>query len=238
LAAFLARQGRITEAVAIVDQAWETCQPDVVAVMSLPLYLAASAGEDLKRQGEARITAAMQKSPIAAAALRPKLAELYLRQGRYDEAEALDRQTLASDSEHVEALNTLAWLLVVRDASKTAEALDLVNRAIEKRGRLSSLVDTRAVALIRAAKVDESAQEIREAQALDPANPSLAIHLAWAYHEAGKTDAARDAFQRAESLGLKLESRDPLERRIIERLRAELAARRAATSARGHTDGT
>jgi predicted Zn-dependent protease len=224
LATFLARQNRPREATAILERAWKTCRPELVATSALPVYVAPSAGEDLKREVEAWVSAAMQKSPSAAAALRPKLAGIYRRQGRYDEAETILRQILRGDPDHVEALNDLAWLLVLRDQGRIEEALDLIGRAIEKAGRISSLVDTRAVALIRAGQLDRAAQELLDARAADPKNLSLALHLAWARQQAGKTEEARQALKQAEALGLKPETRDPLERAIIARLRSQLAA--------------
>ena len=40
----------------------------------------------------------------------------------------------------------------------------------------------------------------------------------------GKTDQARKAFEQAEELGLKPETRDPLERGVIERFRRQLVS--------------
>jgi len=222
LASFLARHDRTKEAVSILDHAWKTCRPEQVAATSLPLYVAPSADENLRRQVETWVAEAIRKSPAAAASLRPELAVIYGMQKRYDEAEFLLRQILRSDPNRVKALNQLAWLLALRDQGKTQEALEVVNRAIEIGGATSTLVDTRAVALIRAGEPDRAAQELRDAQAVDPKNVSLALHLAWACQQAGKTEEGRKAFEQAEELGLKPETRDPLERGIIARLRQQL----------------
>ncbi|MGP0065145.1 MAG: tetratricopeptide repeat protein [Isosphaeraceae bacterium] len=222
LASFLARQDRTKEAVAILDEASRTCRPEAVAGASLMLFVAPSADEDVKRRVEAWIVEALRKSPSAAAALRPKLATIYSKQGRYDEAETLFRQILISEPDNVETLNNLAWVLAVREPGVPREALELVDRAIEKAGHLSTLVDTRAVALIRVGEADRAAQELRDAKRADPENVSLALHLAWAYQAAGKPDEAQKAFRLAEELGLKPESRAPLERDFIDRLRRQL----------------
>jgi tetratricopeptide (TPR) repeat protein len=223
LASFLARHDRTKEAVTILDRAWKACRPELVAATSLPLYLAPSADDNLRRQVETWVTEAIRKNPAAAASLRPELALIYTMQERYDEAEDLLRRTLSTNPNIVKALNLLAWILALRDQGKASEALDLVNRAINIAGATSSLVDTRAVALIRTGQLDQAARELRDGQAVDPKNLSLALHLAWAYHEAGNIDQARTAFQQAQELGFKPESRDPLERRIIDRLRERLA---------------
>ena len=199
----------------------------------MALVDAPSGDGNLQRQVEAWLTEAIQKSPAAAPRLRPKLALLYWKQGRYAEAEALNRQIVATDPDNVESLNNLAWELLFRDPAKCKEALDLVNRAIEKAGTLTALADTRAVALIRGGQLDQAAQELRTAQALDPQNLSLALHLAWAYQAGGKTEEARKAFQRAEALGLKPEARDPLERDMIDKLRRQLGSDQTTKASRG-----
>jgi cellulose synthase operon protein C len=232
LASFLARQDRTDEAVTLLDHAWRTCRPEAVAGASLPLFIAPSADENLRHRVEGWVAAAINKSPVAAATLRTKLANIYRMQRRYDEAEALYRQILASDPDNVETLSNLAWELALREPNKAGEALDLVNRAIEKDGRTSVLVNTRAVALIRAGQLDQAALELCDARAADPEDSSLALHLAWTYEESGKTEEARKIFQQAEELGLKAETRDPLQRAVIDRLRQQLAAVRPTASNR------
>jgi cellulose synthase operon protein C len=223
LASFLARQDRTKESIALLEAAWKTCRPDAVAVTALALYVAPSADDNLKHRVEAWVAEAIRKSPSAAGSLRPKLATMYSRRGRYDEAEALFRQILVSDPDNVETLNNLAWELALREPGEPREALELIDRAIEKRGLISTFVDTRAVALIQAGDPDRAAQELRAAQVADPKNVSLALHLAWAYQSSGKVDAARNAFQVAEELGFRPEARHPLERGFIDRLRGQLA---------------
>ncbi len=232
LAAFLARQDRTKEAVALLEEAWKTCRPESVALTALAVYVAPSADLSLKHRVEAWVAQAIEKNPAAAGQLRPKLAAIYCRHGRYDEAEAIFRQILVSDPENVETLNNLAWELALREPGEPREALELIDRAIEKRGRISTLVDTRAVALIRMGQPDRAAEELVAAQAADPRNVSLAVHLAWAYEAAGKGEAARKAFQLAEKLGFRPEARHPLERGIINRLRAQLARDQTSLSNR------
>jgi tetratricopeptide (TPR) repeat protein len=222
LASFLARQDRTAEAVALLGRAWATCRPEAVAMIARPLWEAPSAGEDVKHQVETWVAEAIRRRPTAAAGLRPELAGIYMHRGRYDEAEALLREALRGDPDHVVALNNLAWLLALRGRGKAGEALALINRAIDISGTSPTLVDTRAVALIRAGQLDRAARELRDAQALAPKNLSLPLHLAWAYQEAGQTDEALKAFGRARELGLKSETRDPLERGIIARLCQQL----------------
>jgi predicted Zn-dependent protease len=197
----------------------KTCRPALVAMTALPLYVAPSADKGLKHRVETWVAEAIRTNPSAAASLRSKLAAVYFRGGRYDEAEALLRQILASDPDNVEALNNLAWELALREPGQPREALQLIDRAIEKSGWISTFADTRAVALIRIGEPGRAVQELCAARTSDPGNVSLTFHLAWALEASGKTDEAVKAFHLAEELGLTPEASHPLERGPIERLR-------------------
>jgi predicted Zn-dependent protease len=129
---------------------------------------------------------------------------------------------LRRSPDNAEALNNLAWMLALRSQDRTSEALELINRAIEMRGPTSSLVDTRAVVLIRAGQPNRAIEGLTIARATDPKNPSLAVHLAWAYQMASNRQEAINAFRLAEKLGLRLASCDPLERSFVEKLRKDL----------------
>ena len=79
--------------------------------------------------------------------LLSRLASLRNQQGRYAEAEALYRQVLQGDGRNLTVLNNLAFLLTFENG-KTAEAMTLINRAIEFAGSLPELLDTRALKLM------------------------------------------------------------------------------------------
>jgi len=66
-------------------------------------------------------------------------------------------------------------------------------------------------------------QDLRDALAINPRRSILYVHLAKAYQMSGNQGEARKALQRAEELGIKPESLDPLERGIIDKLRQDLA---------------
>jgi cellulose synthase operon protein C len=224
LAQFLARQDRVAESVAILKKAWSTCPPEQVAAASLFVFNAQSAGEGEKRQVEAWLAEAVRKRPDLVV-LASKLGVIWIHQGRFDEAEGSFRQILASDPYNIDALNSLAWLLALRDESKTQEALVLIDRAIEAQGPAPSLIDTRGVVRIRAGQFDKALEELTNARAENGQNPSFALHLAWAYFSNGKRDQARTELQQAEKLGLKLRALDPLEHAVFQRLWKELFPR-------------
>jgi len=65
-------------------------------------------------------------------------------------------------------------------------------------------------------------QDLTRAQELSPGNPSLALHLAWAYQTNGDVDQARRAFRKAVDLGWKVANSDPLEHKLMEKMRRDL----------------
>jgi tetratricopeptide (TPR) repeat protein len=221
LASFLATQkGRLEEALEHLSHARKTCPLEQVAYAALKLYDAPSVTESQRKQVEAWVNEASQRRPDLTV-LANKRAALWIRQGRFDEAEAVYRRILSSDSDNSEALNNLAWLLALRDQGKAEEAVELINRAIDQQGPTASLVDTKAVALIRGGRSREAIEELRAA-ATGTRNASIPLHLAWALQNEGKLDEARKAFQKAVEQGWKPERSDPLERSFMEKLRQEL----------------
>ncbi len=140
---------------------------------------------------------------------------IWIRQGRFDEAEALFRRSLAGAPEDVEVLNDLAWLLALRDQKNAPEALQLIDRAIEAAGTLPTLIDTRAVVLMRLGKTDEAVSQLEAIRKRMPGKSSFAFHLAWAYQMAGRVEDARTELAKSEKLGLRPDGLDPLEHQVL-----------------------
>jgi tetratricopeptide (TPR) repeat protein len=221
LVEFLVRQDRVAEALAVLRKAWSTCRPEQVAAAALPLFDAPTAGEAEKRQVEAWVAEAVRQRPEALL-LASKLGVIWIRQGRFEEAETVLRRVLAGQPDSSDALNNLAWLLSLRDPGKAAEAITLMDRAIAIAGETPGLADTRAVARIRSGQIDQAVTELLAIRKQAPGNPSFALHLAWAYQARGQSAQARVELQEADKLGLKPTALDPLERAIVQKLRHEL----------------
>ena len=150
------------------------------------------------------------------------LGVIWILRGRFDEAEALYRRVLQSNPDNAEVLNSLAWLLAMKDPTKAEEALGLISKAVAVSGRHPTLIDTLAVVLIRANRLDQAVDQLTDAQKRAPNKSSLALHLAWAYEGKGQSEDSRKQFLRAEELGLKIQTLDPLENAIVRKLRARL----------------
>ena len=95
LAKFLASHDRVAEAMGILEKAWSTCRPEEVAAASLSFYDAPSADATQRRQVEAWAAEAVRRRPDSDL-LIARLGTIWIRQGRFDEAEALCRLVLAS----------------------------------------------------------------------------------------------------------------------------------------------
>jgi predicted Zn-dependent protease len=227
LARFLATRrddDRTSDAVAILSRAWKTCPPEQVALAALSLYDAPSATESQREQVDAWLDEARRRRPDLLL-LTNKLAAIRIRQGKFYEAEEMYRRLLDGDPENVEALNNLAWLLALRgqgSSKSPGEPLELINRAIEIAGRTPSLLDTKAVVLIRANRLVEAMHVLDDARPLDGRNARVPLHRALALRGQGKTEEARDAFRAAVKLGWRPDRSDPLERSLIDQLRREL----------------
>ena len=118
LANFLTGQkGRASEALDLLASCWKTCPPEQVAVAALSLFDAPGATETQRKQVEAWLREASQKRPDLIV-LSNKLAAIWIRQGRFDEAEQLYSRLLDSNPDDAEALNNLSWLLALRDPNR------------------------------------------------------------------------------------------------------------------------
>ena len=221
LARFLARQGRVAEAMEMLKKAWSTCPTQTVATAALPLYDAPSANEGQRRQVEDWLAVATHDYPDSLD-LASKLALIRIRQGRFEEAETLFRQILGVDPDRTDVLNGLSWILAFRDSSRADEALRLIDRAIAIGNFNPLFLDTRAVVLFRAGRVDDALKAIENYRKAAPKYASFYVHMAWFYQAKGRLEEVRQAFQQAEALGYTTEGTDPLERPSMVKLRLDL----------------
>jgi tetratricopeptide (TPR) repeat protein len=228
LAQFLAgrqKQNRTSEAMAILERAWKISPPELVALAALPLYDAPSVSGAQRKQVEAWLAEASKKRPDLVV-LSNKLAAIWIRQGRFEEAKAMYSQLLENNPENAEALNNLAWILALWDQSESrkdlGEALNYIDRAIHLQGGIPSLPDTKAVILIRANRLEEAIDTLEHAGLLDGHNADVPVHMALALLAKNRPNDARRSFEEAVKLGWRAEKSDPLERTLIDKLRLEL----------------
>ena len=224
LAQFLARQDRVAEAMEILKKAWSTCRPEQVAAAALLALRRPVGGRVQRRQVEAWVAEAVRKRPDAVL-LASKLGVIWIRQGRFDEAEAIVSPAPGRQSRQRRCAQQPGLAAgPARRRAKHKEALGSDRSCDRSPGANTLLSSTRGPwCLIRAGRLDQALRELQDAK-VDPRNPSLALHLAWAYQQkGGGTDQARTALREAEAFGWRPASSDPLERRFMDQLRKDLS---------------
>jgi tetratricopeptide (TPR) repeat protein len=227
LAACLARQKQLGEALDLCDSAWKSCPPGLVARTTLDILSESHPDNRQLDRFEGRLKEAVDKDQKSNDLLL-FLGSLYELRGRYEEAVTLYRQVLERDSRNAVALNNVAWILAMQDG-KGEEALVWVNKAIEVLGPIPELLDTRAVAFLVAGRTDSALEDLLEAVGRPNLDPkvrfSITVHLARVYKQAGRTVEAKKRWREAHSDGPGPEGLHGLERPGYEKLAAELGPR-------------
>jgi tetratricopeptide (TPR) repeat protein len=211
LARFLGRHGRVKEAL-------DACEPLWQGTANLESFVQDTIDMLFKIPGKRershidRVANWLQKGleqKPNSAILMIGLAGLRDHQERYPEAEALYRQAIKQDGENYIPLNNLAFLIALQNGT-LSEALDLVNRAINRGGPLPELLDTRGYIDIKLGDSQHAVEDLEKACSLDPAG-SKYFHLAQAYILAKNKKAATEALTKAQTKGLRPEVLHTLE---------------------------
>ncbi len=228
LAAFLGRQGRITEAVDICEAQWGKANPIKVAGISVSLIRKGNAAQDDLNRVNDRIERAVEQNPQSVSLLL-HLAALRDYQRRDADAEKIYREILSKDELHLLANNNLAWLLAMRESDNSNhlnEALELVNRAINSRGPLAQFLDTRATIYMKMGEktdITQAINDLQEAIAVTDNEPAILVNLARAHLMNDDFVEAKKAMLNARRLGLTEEDLHPREhesyRELLDRLR-------------------
>jgi tetratricopeptide (TPR) repeat protein len=222
LAAYLSRKGRTAEALDLCEKAWPTCPADAVAATSVAVLRAGQQTPDQCRRVGGWLTAAIKKDPKSVELLL-QLADLRDLEGRLPDAEALYRQVLDRQPKNVVALNNLAWLLAQKP-ERGAEALPLIDRAIETAGPAAELLDTRSTVYLALGRGDRAVADL-EAATQDAPTATRFYHLARAHKLCNDPKAAARAFRQAKALKLRPEQLHPSERTTYQQLALELEER-------------
>ena len=218
LAGHLMRRGRVPEALAICERAWQTCPPEQVAAISVLTLRSGRGSPEQYQQVERWLTAARQKKPESWL-YTEFLAELEDGRGRYDKALELYRETIRQDPRNVVALNNAAFILAFTGTG--GEALEMIDRAIGVAGQVGELLDTRAVVQLRQGHAALAVADMQQATTQKQSS-SFYFHLAQAQVEAKNLVAGRRAWDKAMELGLTLRDLHPLEEPAFVRVKDEL----------------
>jgi tetratricopeptide (TPR) repeat protein len=233
LAAFLSRQKAVTEALdccAKAAAAKPTLAPESdwsQAVASIMVYVLrhGDAGRGPCQRVEQWLKKELEKAP-GSLKLMLYLADLYDYQEDYSKAEDLYIRAMRDKGNDVLILNNLAWLLAFKEDSR-ANALKLINNAIDLVGPNAELLDTRSVIHLKMMHIQEA---IADAQSATEQAPSASgyFHLAQALVVAKKFgDARRVLVDKAEDeWGLKEKDLHSYERKAYRQMRVDLELRK------------
>jgi tetratricopeptide (TPR) repeat protein len=222
LAGFLARNNRLAEALDRCDAAWETCEVEAVAGTCVAVLRSGQPTPEQFARAEGRLREAIKKQPRSTTLLL-QLADLQDARGQFGESEALYRQALDREPRDFVAANNLAWLLAQR-AGQAAEALRLIDRAIEIAGPKAELLDTRATVYLAQGRAEQAVADLEVATRDAPSGDRF-FRLARAYQQANNPRAASTAWRKAKDLNLQPDHLHPAERVAYQKLAQELDAR-------------
>ena len=179
--------GKLQEAIGLLEKRQaEKPSPGVVVELS-DLY--AKAGRD--DAAIALLSRWLDAHPNQAA-LRSRLAQIYLKNRDYDDARREFERLVSERSGDAVALDNLAWLYQ-RTKDPRARAL------AEKAYRLSpqpEMADTLGWILTTEVGPDAGLQYLEDASKARPNNPDIQYHLAFAFQKLGKVADAREVLRR------------------------------------------
>lgn len=194
-AALRAKQGRVDEALAMVDAA--TVQDDEERVLGVLTKAQILRDSDRLGEGVAVLEAADKALPDTVE-IKYELAMLYERQGKVPQMERLLRQAIALDPEHAHAYNALGYTLADSN-TRLPEALDLITQALELAPDDPYILDSMGWVKFRMGEQQAAVEYLRRAF-MQRADPEIAAHLSEVLWTQGKHDEAmqlmRDALQR------------------------------------------
>ena len=208
MVAFLGHQGRISDALSLLDRIWDRCNSLVISqACATILEQNDNFGKEQMQQMD-RILQKASKRFDQPVPLLMVAADLYEKQGRYGDAEKSFREVLRKDSSHAPAMNNLAVLLALQGV-KLEESLKLVNQAIKIAGPMAAILDSRATVYLALGEPEKALVDL----ATDAADetPLLLFHQAQAYERTGQHDAASAALEKALQQGLAKQMLHPLE---------------------------
>jgi tetratricopeptide (TPR) repeat protein len=213
---FLARQGRIGEAIDVLDRICDKCSAPVLGRVVTTVARSKISKEQSERLSNILQTALKRTNrPLP---LLMAMADLCTRQSRNTEAQDLYREVLQKNSDNTNAMTSLAVLLA-QQGIKLDEALKLANQAIEIVGPVGMSLDARARVYLARGETKKALDDIVGALA-ENESPLWLFHQAQAYDQDGRHDDAAAAMQKALQLpqGLTRELLQPLELASFEKL--------------------
>ncbi|MBN1854028.1 MAG: tetratricopeptide repeat protein [Pirellulales bacterium] len=216
----LSKQNRVQDALEVcLRESQKNASPELVIIVA-KLLMSSEIKSQTNENAQKLISSAID-SHGDNVELLSAVAVLHASRGKNDEAIRLFRQVLELAPNDTLAMNNLATLLA-EDSNQYAEATEWIEKAISMGGRSPALLDTQGTIYLRSGHPDKAILCLEEATAGSANDPRYFFHLAAAYHEIGKTKAARDAFAKALEYGLERSVLTTADQDLLTQLRQEL----------------
>jgi predicted Zn-dependent protease len=215
LASYLGREGRSSDALAVLRSLAKTVPVQVLAAAAVEvLYNASQPEPGLIREIEGLIQASGPTSKDYDP--RKLTAIVRMVEGRHIEAITLYREVVAGGSADAMTLNNLGYLLATED-KQFEEGLEYVRKAQKLAGPISTLRDTEAVILMRMGKPREAVALLTEVTK-ESGEASMYFHLAQAHTALNNVNAATAAIEQARRLKIRHRDVPPSERVELSRV--------------------
>ncbi|MEW4490823.1 hypothetical protein AB1L42_22265 [Thalassoglobus sp. JC818] len=217
LAGFLARDGRISSALDLVEGAKEQIAIDRLIDFTSFAMAAQPAGNDHDRLMALVTYAEENASGLEVIRILQVEAGLYVVQEEYDRAATSYEKILEIDGDNEVALNNLAMIEAVH-RKNVQLATKMIDHALEISGEKANLIDTKGIVQLAAGKNQEAAVSFEKAIQLG-STPIRRIHLAYAYLQIKQLDSARNQYIQAFQDGLDPRTADSWDRVYLKALR-------------------
>ena len=161
-ALFLARRGRIKDAVDLCEGLWAEPKTRLTAA-DVSIRIACDPAIPLDESQVRRIVGHYQRAIAEdqqSMILTIGLGNILERLGDYDGAEAMYRKAIRINDSDGIASNNLAWLMALK-GGRGPEALDLIDKAITVKGPLPEYLDTRGMIYLGAGERQRSCRRSR-----------------------------------------------------------------------------
>ncbi len=212
----LARQGRLDEAITLARDLAERLSPQKASNLALQIVNQMEP-EDQRVDLLSAIVEQAAGDPQASANALFDLANIRIRQERYDEAQAILDRLQAIIPNHPTVLNNIAYMLALQ-GGRSNEAVRFATRAIEVFGSHGAVLDTRGLAYLSGQRGEEALLDLDQAVTLETRSPEIRFHRAWALSLVGREDEAVEEFGRALDLGLQRRQLHPTEANAFDQL--------------------
>lgn len=220
LAAVLTQQGRWSEAVELCRQAAESDKSARPALVALACLSSSEVTDERVADCEPLIQAALRGNRQHAD-LHYSLGVVRVIQERTADAIAEFRQVVKINPRHVPAMNNLA-LLLAEDKAQQAEAIRVIDRAIDQAGLTADLLDTKGTILLLAGRAAEAVRLLEMATQGRNVDPRFEFHLALAYFDQGQLEKAGVRFEQAMAGGLEKQILTRWDQQQLDQLRRKL----------------